>query len=85
MPTENVVVVDLSLRNLLAPSVVERVIDRLTQDRFYAGLNAADPALTNRDALSEPQVRERLVSCWNWSRPAPATSRCASWSGSSRS
>ena len=58
---ENVVVVDLSLRNLLAASVVERVIDRLTQDRFYAGLNAADPALGNREALRETQVRERLV------------------------
>ena len=29
--------VDLSLRNLLSASVVERVIDRLTQDRFYVG------------------------------------------------
>jgi hypothetical protein len=59
--TENVVVVDLSLRNLLAASVVERVIDRLTEDRFFVGLNAADPAIANRDALREPQVRERLV------------------------
>jgi hypothetical protein len=58
---ENVVVVDLSLRNLLSASVVERVIDRLTQDRFFAGLNAADPALANREALREPQVGERLV------------------------
>jgi hypothetical protein len=59
--TENVVVVDLSLRNLLSASVVERVIDRLTQDRFFVGLNAADPAIANRDALREPQVRDRLV------------------------
>jgi hypothetical protein len=59
--SENVVVVDLSLRNLLSANVVDRVIERLTQDRFFAGLNAADPALTNRDALREPQVRERLV------------------------
>jgi hypothetical protein len=59
--TENVVVVDLSLRNLLAASVVERVIDRLTQDRFFVGLNAADPAIANREALREPQVRDRLV------------------------
>lgn len=58
---ENVIVVDLSLRNLLSSSVVERVIDRLTQDRFFAGLNAADPAIANRDALRETQVRERLV------------------------
>jgi hypothetical protein len=52
--TENVVVIDLSLRNLLSASVVERVIDRLTQDRFYVGLNAADPAIANRDALRDP-------------------------------
>jgi hypothetical protein len=58
---DNVVVVDLSLRNLLAANVVERVIERLTQDRFYAALNAADPAIANRDALRDPQVRERLV------------------------
>ena len=59
--TQNVVVVDLSLRNLLSASVVERVIDRLTQDRFFVGLNAADPAIANRDALRDPQVRDRLV------------------------
>ncbi|MEZ4503114.1 MAG: DUF4338 domain-containing protein [Dehalococcoidia bacterium] len=58
---ESVVVVDLSLRNLLSANVVERVIDRLTQDSFFTGLNPADPAITNRDALREPQVRERLV------------------------
>lgn len=58
---ENVVVVDLSLRNLLSASVVDRVVERLTQDRFYVGLNPADPAIVNRDALRDPQVRERLV------------------------
>jgi hypothetical protein len=59
--SDNVVVVDLSLRNLLAANVVDRVIERLTQERFYAGLNVADPAIANRDALRDPQVRERLV------------------------
>ena len=59
---ENVAVVDLSLRNLLRGSVVEKVIDRLTQDRFFAGLSAADPAIANRNALRKPQVRERMVS-----------------------
>jgi hypothetical protein len=58
---DDVVVVDLSLRNLLAGSVVEQVIDRLTQDCFYVGLNEADPALANREALREPQVRARLI------------------------
>lgn len=61
-PRENVLVVDLSLRDLLAPSVVERVVGRLTQDRFYEGLDSADPALANRDALRHPQVLERLTS-----------------------
>jgi hypothetical protein len=58
---ENVVAIDLSLRNLLTSNVVERVIDRLTQDRFFSGLNAADPAIANRNALRDPQVRGRLV------------------------
>lgn len=46
----------------MAGSVVERVIERLTQDRFYLGLNNDDPAIANRDALRDPQVRNRLVS-----------------------
>jgi hypothetical protein len=58
---ENVVVVDLSLRNLLSGTVLDRVLDRLTQDRFFDGLNEADPALANREALREPQVRRRLT------------------------
>lgn len=60
-PKENVVVIDLSLRNLLSPSVVEAVVGRLTQDRFYEGLNEADPMLANRDALRRPQTLERLT------------------------
>lgn len=61
-PSENVAVVDLSLRNLLTDAVVGRVIERLTQDRFYAGLSGADPAIANRNALRDPKVRERLIS-----------------------
>lgn len=60
-PKESVTVVDLSLRNLLAGSVVEQVIDRLTQERFFKDLSPVDPALANREALRDPQVRERLV------------------------
>jgi hypothetical protein len=59
-PKENVVTIDLSLRNLLAPSVVERVIERMTDERFYADLDEADPMLMNRKALMQPQVAERL-------------------------
>lgn len=59
-PQDNVVTIDLSLRNLLAPSVVRRVVERLTGDRFYVGLNEQDPMLLNRHALQDPQVVERL-------------------------
>lgn len=57
----NVVVVDLSLRNILAPAVVRQLIGRLTDPRFYQDLHSADPALANRDALTDPQVEDRLV------------------------
>ncbi len=58
---DNVVVIDLSLRNLLTVNVVERVVERLTQDRFFTAMSAADPAIANRNALREKQVSERLV------------------------
>lgn len=58
---ENVVVVDLSLRNLLSAGVVEEVIDRLTHERFYLDLNAADPAVANREALRDASVRKQLI------------------------
>lgn len=57
----NVAVIDLNLRNLLAPSVLQQAIDRLTQDRFYEGLHPDDPALRNRDALRTPRVQQRLI------------------------
>ena len=59
-PQGRVMVIDLSLRNLLARSVVKAVISRLTEDRFYEGINPADPLLANRRALSNSQVQERL-------------------------
>ncbi|MER7419038.1 hypothetical protein ABT346_20025 [Micromonospora peucetia] len=58
---QQVRVIDLSLRNVLAPSVVLAVIDRLCDPRFYRGLTAGDPAISNRDAMSTPRVRERLT------------------------
>jgi hypothetical protein len=61
-PKDNVVTIDLSLRNLLAPSVVQRVIERLTNERFYEGLAESDPMLFNRQALQQPQAQERLTS-----------------------
>lgn len=59
-PQDDVITIDLSLRNLLAPSVVSRVVERLTDDRFYVGLNEQDPMRLNRRALQDPQVIERL-------------------------
>jgi hypothetical protein len=59
-PADGVVTIDLALRNLLAPGVVAKVIERLTDERFYAGLDEADPILANRTALMDPQVAERL-------------------------
>ena len=60
-PAEDVITIDLALRNLLAPTVVREVIGRLTDDRFYTGLDEADSMLVNRAALMHPQVVERLA------------------------
>ncbi|MFF4876334.1 hypothetical protein [Micromonospora sp. NPDC000668] len=60
-PVEPVRVIDLGLRNILAQPIVFKVIDRLTDDRFYADLSPTDPAVTNREAMSHPQVRERIA------------------------
>jgi hypothetical protein len=53
-------VIDLSLRNVLAAPVVTNVIERLSDERFYTGCQEDDPALANRDALSNPLVLERV-------------------------
>ena len=60
-PQDNVVTIDLSLRDLLAPDVVKSVVARLTDEQFYKGLNQADPMLSNREALLQPQVLDRLT------------------------
>ena len=52
--------IDLALRNLLVPTVVAKVVTRLTDERFYTGLDETDPILANREALTNPQVVERL-------------------------
>ena len=59
-PADGVITIDLALRNLLVPTVVSKVVIRLTDQRFYTGLNEADPILANRAALMQPQVVERL-------------------------
>ncbi len=60
-PRGAVQVVDLSLRNVLAPATARAAVDRLTHERFYMGLHAADPAAANRTALRHPRVQERLI------------------------
>src|SRR5262249_831574 len=59
-PRDGIVTIDLSLRNLLAPSVVKSVVSRLTDAPFTRGLHQQDPMLRNRQALLHPQVVERL-------------------------
>ena len=61
-PQGDVRVIDLSLRNLLAPSVVRKMLDKLSEGRFTSGFHPADPALKNREALRETLVQERLSS-----------------------
>ncbi len=59
-PQDNVIAVDLNLRNVLAGSVVRKVIERLTHERFYRGLHESDPVIANRAALREARVQARL-------------------------
>lgn len=56
-----VAVVDLNLRNVLAPRVVTAAIDRLTADRFTQGLSDADPTRMNVERLRTTRVQERLA------------------------
>ena len=60
-PAGRVRVIDLSLRNLLSKPVVLAVIDRLSDDRFFKGVDTDDPALANREALRAPLVRDRVA------------------------
>ena len=60
-PVGPVRVIDLSLRNVLARQIVFKVIERLTDDRFYSALSPTDPAVTNRDAMRNARVKERIA------------------------
>ena len=59
-PSLPVRVIDLGLRNVLSAPVIQAVVERLIQPRFYQGLDAKDPAVVNRDAVRERRVQERL-------------------------
>ena len=56
-----VVVVDLSLRNVLARPVTTKALRRLVADRFVGQLDDLDPAKTNVDRLRHERVQERLA------------------------
>ena len=57
-----VIVVDLSLRNVLAPQVTRAAIQRLTSERFVDRLDDLDPAKANVAKLRHERVQERLAS-----------------------
>ena len=59
-PAENVITIDLALRSLLVSPVVNKVIECLTADKFYTGLNEVDPVLKNCEALKKSRVAKRL-------------------------
>lgn len=54
-------VVDLNLRNVLAPRVTLAALERLTADRFVSELDAADPAMRNVARLRAERVQQRLA------------------------
>lgn len=56
-----VVVVDLSLRNVLAAPVTTRALQRLTDNQLIGQLDALDPAKTNVARLRHERVQERLA------------------------
>jgi Druantia protein DruA len=60
-PQGRVAVVDLNLRNVLAPRVVIAALDRLTDDRFVSDLSDADPAQRNVQRLRTERVKIRLA------------------------
>jgi len=54
-------VIDLNLRNVLAPRVVTEALARLTHDRFTSELASADPASRNVELLRNERVVSRLA------------------------
>lgn len=56
-----VAVVDLNLRNVLAPRVTLAAVERLTADRFVSELDAHDPAAANVACLRTERVQQRLA------------------------
>ena len=55
------VVVDLSLRNVLAAPVTTAALQRLTADQFVGQLDDLDPAKANVASLRHEQVQQRLA------------------------
>jgi hypothetical protein len=64
------VVIDLSLRRTLAPDLIKRVVEKLTDDVWYSSCASCSgegscPVSYNRTMLRNPQVQERLVALLN--------------------
>ncbi|WP_299690958.1 Druantia anti-phage system protein DruA [Hydrocarboniphaga sp.] len=60
------VVIDLSLRRTLAPDLIKRTLDKLTDDTWYTACtqcpaNVICPVTYNRTMLKHPRVQQRLV------------------------
>ena len=71
-------VVDLNLRNVLAPRVTLAAVERLTADRFVSELDDPDPASANVARLRSQRVQDVLRICWIKRPGAANTRRCAS-------
>jgi hypothetical protein len=54
-------VVDLNLRNVLAPKVTLAALDKLTAKRFVDDLDDLDPAAVNVTRLRSPRVQQRIA------------------------
>jgi hypothetical protein len=54
-------VIDLNLRNVLAPQVTLAAVSKLTADRFVSDLDDLDPAKINVARLRDQRVQERLA------------------------
>lgn len=78
------VVIDLSLRRTLAPDLVGRIVDKLTDDFWYGACAACAarakcPVNYNRQMLRTERVKQRLTARWTVSRSeasAPLSERC---------
>jgi hypothetical protein len=60
-PVGRVMVMDLNLRDVLAPIVTRAIVDRLTDEQFTGHIDPTDPASSNVARLKNERVQERLA------------------------